>query len=80
MKKIGWFDGKKFYFILAWRRWYAYIPFLKASKGANYQFISCGYPPNWFGKLPIMYISNLIITPYVAKGKILPIVYRREVK
>ena len=78
MKKIAWFNGNKMYMVLVYKRWYIRLPFLRPAKGIDYPVIWSATKPEWFGKLPVMFTSEFIIAPYVAQGKILPIVYRRE--
>ena len=79
MKKIAWFNGKKIYFVLAYRKWYAYIPFLKPTKGSTHPFICTSLPPKWFGKLPKMFSGDpFFILPLLTSDRIIPIVYRRE--
>lgn len=78
MKKLAWFDGNKMWMVLAYKRWYMCLPFLRPAKGIDYPVIWSDVKPKWFGKIPVMLTSELIIVPFVDNGKLVPIVYRRK--
>ena len=77
MKKIAWYHGYRWRFVLSYKGWYIRLPFIKPPRKWSGVFIYAT-KLRWLGRLPVLHDADFCGQPMFKKDWILPIIYRRK--